>query len=219
MYDKRVKTRNNEVVVIKAYKKYKIITNLLDEKMYPTSLILDIYKYRWDAETFIKLIKKNFKFENMKEKRKDSYEKLYYCQLILVYISRMITYIKLESESKNKKLSTVINKKNNTKSHCNIRVNDSNIISGLYDNLLSHVINSSLTEEIINKFADCYVKIIKNETNRSFDRIAKTPFKKWYVKGYHNIYKYTKIVESMRNDTVESLNKNLKTLTKNIKLL
>ena len=71
-----------------------------------------MYKYRWDVETYIKLIKKNFKFETMKEDVLNSYKKLYYCELILVYILKMITHVFLKSKSKNKKaMSTVIRKK------------------------------------------------------------------------------------------------------------
>ena len=140
-YTKEIISKNNETVKIEKEIRYKIITNLLDEKMFPTSLILDIYKHRWNVEVFIKLIKKNFKFENVKEKHSDSYEKLYYCELILVYISRMIAYTKLVAEGKHKKISTLIKKRNNTDAHCDIRVNDTNIINGIYDILLSHIIN------------------------------------------------------------------------------
>ena len=35
-----------------------------------------------------------------------------------------------------------------------------------------------------------------------------------YVKKYHSIYKYTKIVEALINGDIESLNKNLKSKVK-----
>lgn len=46
-------------------------------------------------------------------------------------------------------------------------------------------------------------------------RNSKTPFTKWYIKGYSNLTKYAKI-DAIINDTVNKLNKNLKSIAKNI---
>jgi hypothetical protein len=43
------------------------------------------------------------------------------------------------------------------------------------------------------------------------------PYCKWYVKMYHKKYEYEKIVKAIINDTIESLNKNLKTKAEEIK--
>lgn len=85
------------------------------------------------------------------------------------------------------------------------------MIEGVFENLLTEIINGQLTKQIIEKFINCYCKIIKNENNRSFERISLQPFTKWYIKKYLNDYKYCKILEALHNNNYEELNKNLKT--------
>ena len=60
---------------------------------------------------------------------------------------------------------------------------------------------------------DNYIIVVKNELNRQFPRICKCPFKKWYVKFYHEVYKYDKICKGCNE-----LDKNLKLKTQNIKV-
>ena len=52
-----------------------------------------------------------------------------------------------------------------------------------------------------------------------FIRKSLLPFSKWYVKMYHSIYEYNKIIEAEENNKVNELNKNLKVKSKNIKLI
>ena len=49
---------------------------------------------------------------------------------------------------------------------------------------------------------------------RQFERKSIIPFIKWYVKMYHSMYKFKKIIDAFNNDTIESLNKNLKVVAK-----
>ena len=67
------------------------------------------------------------------------------------------------------------------------------IINGIYDKLLNDLINAELNVNIMENFIKSYVVIVKNAPNRHFSRKCKCPFKKWYVKMYHEIYKYDKI--------------------------
>ena len=60
------------------------------------------------------------------------------------------------------------------------------------------------------KFWKSYIKQIKNEVNRSFPRVSKTPFTKWYVKSRILISQYAKILEAIDTNTIDSLSKNLK---------
>jgi hypothetical protein len=46
------------------------------------------------------------------------------------------------------------------------------VIKGKFENLLIHIITGKLDIKIIEKFIDCYCKIIKNENNTSFERIS-----------------------------------------------
>ena len=55
-----------------------------------------------------------------------------------------------------------------------------------------------------------------NLKDRHFPRTSKKPFTKWYLKGYSDLTKYNKIIESIKIGTLSSLNKNLKVIAKNI---
>jgi len=45
------------------------------------------------------------------------------------------------------------------------------------------------------------------------------PFTKWYVMSYSDYYKYKKIIEALKNNDLDSLNKNLKLLALNIQII
>jgi hypothetical protein len=64
-----------------------------------------------------------------------------------------------------------------------------------------------------------YIIVIKNEIGRSYDRESRIPFTIWYVKKYHNTYKYRKIICSIKSNTLEELNKNLKSKSKKYTLI
>jgi len=73
--------------------------------------------------------------------------------------------------------------------------------------------------DIINIFMKTNIILVKNEINRSYDRESRIPFTKWYVKKYHGKYKYTKIINAIKDNTQEELNKNLKTKSKKYTLV
>ena len=178
-----------------------IVTNLLDKEIYNDAKILDLYKSRWDIEVFFKYIKNNYKFQHLKEKSQMKYRKMYLCELILTHIAKLIENY---YESKH----TIKNKKQNM----TYKVNYSNLINGIFDSILDNILNGTPNEEILDKFCKSYIKIVQNRKNRSFPRTSKTPFSKWYIKGYSNQTKYMKIIEAILNDKVHELNKNLKTI-------
>lgn len=60
------------------------------------------------------------------------------------------------------------------------------------------------------------IHIIKNETGRSFPRHSKTPFTKWYVKGYSVATQMKKIIDAIINKKINTLNKNLKVIANRI---
>ncbi len=93
------------------------------------------------------------------------------------------------------------------------------LIKGIYKELLYNIINDILTEEKLNSFIKSYIIIVKNETDREFPRFSKTPFTKWYVKGYSKNSEIVKILNAMDNDTVEQLNKNLKIIATKTKII
>lgn len=200
--------KKNKYETIICNNKYSIITNIKEE-IYTENKIFKIYEDRWNIEVFFKYLKKNFKLINLKEKKKKENDKTITSQLIIIYISKLLK--KYFIENNKVKLKTSINKKNNTISKCKIKINESLLIKGIFENILMEIINGQLTKQIIEKFINCYCKIIKNENNRSFERISLQPFTKWYVKKYLNDYKYCKILEALHNNNYEELNKNLKT--------
>ena len=183
-----------------------LVTNLNNK--YSNKIILDIYKSRWDVEVFFKHIKYNFKFQNLNEKNINQHKKMYFCELILMYIVRLIeNYYLKNNKNKNNKDSQYINK-----------INRSNLIKGIFNSLLYDIINNSVNNEKSYNSINRYIIINKNKIGRSFPRSSKTPFTKWYIKGYSEMTKYAKIVDAIKNNTVDKLNKNLKTLAKRIKI-
>lgn len=171
-----------------------MITNLLDTKKYSDDYIIAKYRSRWDIEVYFKLVKANFKFQNMREKDHNKYKKLYLCELIMVFIMKLI-------------------EKHITKNH---KINKSNILKGIFDSLLNNILHNKLNKNIIDRFIKSYVVFYTNDKNRSFPRISKTPFTKWYIKGYSEMTQFNKIINALKNKTTVKLNKNLKSLAKKI---
>ena len=200
--------KKNKYETIICNNKYSIITNIKEE-IYTENKIFKIYEDRWNIEVFFKYLKKNFKLINLKEKKKEDNDKTITCQLIIIYISQLLK--KYFIENNKVKLKKSINKKNNTITTCKIKINESLLIEGIFDNLLLEIIKGQLNKQLIENFINCYCKIIKNENNRSFERISLQPFTKWYIKKYLNDYKYCKILEALHNNDYKELNKNLKT--------
>jgi len=99
-----------------------------------------------------------------------------------------------------------------------LNINESNIIRGIFDNLLDYILESSLTVDILSNFIDSYCVTVNNESNRKFPRTCKCPFKKWYIKMYHEISKYTRINKNIKENTEDKLDKNLKFKSKNYEI-
>ena len=179
-----------------------IITNLLDEVNYADEKIMELYKSRWDIEVFFKYIKYNFKFQHIKENQYKKFQKMYLCELIITYIAKII-------EKDYMKKNNIITSKRNTK-----KINKSNLIKGIFNVIIYNILDNKLSCNEFNKFTKSYIKINSNIKDRSFPRTSKTPFTKWYIKGYSNQTKYMKIIDAIINKSVNSLNKNLKTIAK-----
>lgn len=178
-----------------------IVTNLPVNETYSDNNILTMYKSRWDIEVFFKYIKSVFKFQHTKEIDDKNVRKRLLCELSLVYLCKIIEkyYIGTNDMKNNKK------------------INKTNLMNGIYSSLLMEIYNKKLTTRKLNKFCSDFIKIIDVKPDRHFPRTSKTPFTKWYVKGYSNQVKYMNIVDALLNDTVDKLNKNLKTIARKIK--
>jgi hypothetical protein len=211
---KNRKTNKFENIDVKEQSDCILVTNL--SKQFSDNEILEKYKSRWSVEIFFKRIKNGFKSQHLNEKSVNRYEKLYVCELILIYIAEIIKISYLKELKINTKVKTKRNKKNGKIVDCTVKINEENLMKGICNELLKYIISGKLTMEIINKFCKSYIKIIKNETDRHFERISKTPFTKWYLKGYSQMSQMTKIITAIINKTLNKLNKNLKLKAKKI---
>jgi hypothetical protein len=184
-----------------------LITNLLNENEYSDNRVLEMYKSRWDIEVFFKYIKSNFKFRHIKECTPDKYKKMYICELIIIYIAKIIEkYYNQKFPFKNK----------NGKKNITYSINKSNLINGIFDSLIGDILNNKLTDYSLDKFCKSYVKIVQNKNDRTFPRTSNTPFTKWYVKSYSNHTKYLKIIKCIMKNEIDKLNKNSKTIAMKI---
>ena len=212
------KDKNNLDTKLKETLECNIITNLsLNE--YKDDEIKNIYLSRWDIEVFFKFIKYNFKFSRLDEHNKintkDEYIKMYYSMLIIIYISMMIDKInndyikKTESESKSK---------SKTKNKYNKKTNKSLLLNGVYL-ILEKIINSNLETNDLLNINKNFIKRVNIIINVSNERKSKTPHTKWYVQGYAEHYRNIKIIDSLKENKVNELNKNLKIIAKNTKII
>jgi hypothetical protein len=195
-----------------------LITNLMDSELYTDSIILDIYKQRWNIEIYFKLLKKNFKFNNLVEKNENNQRKMYISEMIITYIMKLFefNYRKVIEKPTN----TIKKYNKNTKTYTNViasvKINETLFIEGLFDDILYELIHGTLNYDYYIKFCKAYFKIDKRELNRKYPRISKSPYKKWHLKGLSELNNLLKIAKAIQEDTIDDLNSALKTIAKNI---
>lgn len=185
-------------VILEYSNEYTLITNLKNDD-YKDEEIKELYKKRWSIEIFFKLLKKNFKFEKLieynKQKDNEPYKKLYICNLIIIYLSDII-----------EKIANLNKKEKFLKTN---KPNKSNIIKGIFK-IIDLIIKGKLTTKIIDNLCYSYIKYTKIKRGINNERISKTPFTKWYIKGYHNKSYDNLIVDALFKEDEVLLNKNLK---------
>jgi hypothetical protein len=211
------KDKDNNIVKLKETIKCHLVTNLLETK-FSNDLVKKIYLMRWDVEVFFKFIKYNFNFACLREHTKNTieqYKKKYLIILINVHLMRLIEYV---YDKYNKKKKQIIKKKNTNKHEYNIKHNESLMIHGL-KKIINIIIKSKLKKDDLIHYCKNYIENTNTIKNISNPRISKTPFTKWYVMSYSDYYKYKKIIEALKNNDLESLNKNLKLLALNIQII
>jgi hypothetical protein len=194
IHDSRGKnSANNKKYVIDMTENCNLITNLVNHISYSDDKILEIYKSRWDIEVFFKYLKNNFNFQQMKEKDKDdSYEKNYLCALIVAYITKILVKVYYGNSN-------------------NVKINESNLVRGVYCDMLYDLLKGTFDNAKCKRFCNSYIKKIYNKKGRSFPRTAKKPFTKWYVKGYSIHSQMVRIINAILEGLVDKLPKNLKT--------
>jgi len=213
---KKFLNKNKKEEIIECKNKYTLITNISDKIKFDDIKIKEIYNDRWKIEEYFKYIKNNFNISYLKEKKITNNKKLIYCNLIITYFSSILEKMYMKSKTINKIKKC---RKNKDSKECTVVLNKSNLVKGIYGSILKKLIEGKLNMDIINIFMKTNIILVKNEINRSYDRESRIPFTKWYVKKYHGKYKYTKIINAIKDNTQEELNKNLKTKSKKYTLV
>lgn len=173
---------------------YKFISNIDDVSK---ETISELYKYRWDIETYFKFIKNNFKIQHTKENKSINVKKIFICSLILTKIMKIINHI-----TKNKK------------------INNTHFMTGMSERLfLEKMIKGNLDIAFMDKFNKNYIKKDYNKQNRHFPRISNIPFSKWYVKKFSVDAEINKILEAIMCNKVNDLDKNKKLKASKIKII
>ena len=216
------KDKNNINTKLKEKLECNIVTNLcLNE--YNNEDIKNIYLSRWDIEVFFKFIKYNFKFSRLDEHNnkntKNEYIKMYYSMLIIIYISMMVNKINNDYIKKTEpKLKLKSKSKLKTKNKYNKKTNKSLLLNGVYL-ILEKIINNKLeTNDLININKN-FIKKVNIIIDISNERKSKTPHSKWYIQGYAEHYRNIKIIDALKENKIDELNKNLKIIAKNTKIV
>lgn len=187
-----------------------LITNL--SKHFNNESILNFYRLRWKVETYFKLVKHNFNFEHLTNKETISIKKQFYCINIICQICKIFNlYLsKTKKEQNEDILDDFI-----------IKCNETKLIRFIKNVFLINIIkeNEQITYKKFTKDIKSYTSVIKYKKNQSNPRECKTPFMKWYIKAYSNQSEIVKILKAIEDNTLDKLNKNLKTKAKKIKIL
>jgi hypothetical protein len=121
--------------------------------------------------------------------------------------------------TKNNNVKTKMNKIVNDKcKECLIKVNKSSMIACVYFNIKS-ILKGELSEKIIRNTIDSYFTLYKVDPKIKNKRVCKTPFKKWYIKGYTHKSDLNKVVYKILGILNEELNKNLEMVYKKSKII
>lgn len=192
-YKRNVKKTNKMTLTIRD--NCHLITNLLDEELYDDATCLKLYKSRWDIEVFFRFIKHTYKFSKLTEKKKNAKLKSYFCILAIEMVIKIIIKKYLLSQQK-------------TMTNC--KFNHSNIVKGITDFFLMDLISGNVSHDDFLRFCKSYIHFVKIKNDRKYPHISKMPFSKWYVKQYSDNANLIKIVNAIKNNCLDKLNKNEK---------
>jgi|688.fasta_scaffold190499_1 hypothetical protein len=177
--------------------------------------IENLYHARWTIEIFFKFNKKNTKLALFKEKNKEEHKKNKICISIMNIIIKFLLHFYVTNimiKKKSKKKENIITQIKKLKF-----LNYSLFLQGVYENILIDLICGKLKKKQLIHFLNCYVSVFQNKENRKFPRVSLLPFSKWYVKKYHKSYNWSKIINAIKTNTIDELNKNLKSKANKIK--
>lgn len=121
---------------------------------------------------------------------------------------------------KNNNITTANEQKDNSSNKtikCIIKTNKSLLIKAVF-NLLNPICNAKLNEFTLKNELDMNVQLSKVDPTINNKRICKTPFKKWYIKGYINKTDLVKMLE-YKLTFRDKINNNLKSKSKMMNII
>jgi hypothetical protein len=122
---------------------------------------------------------------------------------------------KYSDKSKNKKDAN--SKKN--KNIYEFKTNKTLLLKGVKEHLLKCAIKGLLNKNLILDLSLCYIVKLSSILNVYKPRESRRPHTKWYVQAYASKYRFIEIIEALKTKDKTSLNKNLKVMLNNFKLL
>src|SRR5438105_2611436 len=149
---------------------YYLATNIFDETM-TIKTFADLYHDRWDEEEHFKVGKKCMKLGHFFEK---SYVSLEKCLQSQIFMHSLVSIMEQEYRKVNKIEHTLV-------------LNKPALLKGLYAELLIDFFfdEKKVTEIYLANFLKIYMQFNKKcKEGQHNPRKAKTPFSKWYTKGY-----------------------------------
>lgn len=149
--------------------KYYLITNLLDEKEYTHSILVQLYHKRWRIEEFFKSLKGTTNFDHMKEKNKEALMKNIYGQLIICRLRDLIKYVYGQDKCPGNQI-----------------FNNVTLTNGLYNNFIYNFFNGKLSRRKVRQFTTIHITFVTTNVGKHVPRLSSIPFSKWYIKGFYN---------------------------------
>jgi hypothetical protein len=196
---KRKKQKKTLTVKFVENKTINLITNL--PKNYDNKQIKNIYKHRWEIETFYQVIKNNFNISVSKTRTNKEMEICNECCLTMMYIMKAIKNNKLETCNKKPKEDHKLN------------INETRIFENFKEELLENlIIKKSITIQYLKDFQKKYCLVHNQKNDRHYRRESKTPHTKWHFKKNSDQSEEKLVLESMHFNTVNKLDKNKKLL-------
>lgn len=175
--NKKIKRGNKEGIQIRLIKyfindnMYVLGTTLLDRHVYTIDLLKDAYKNRWGIEEYLKITNHNLSLKESNAKTLNTFMQELYAKMIIICISKIISYISTHFSSVPLALNEHIHF-----DACLGTVTDKILKSLLY--------KSANDDEVINKL-ERTVQIMRTtvtiyKPDRHFSRCAVRTNKKWY---------------------------------------
>jgi len=121
-------------------------------------------------------------------------------------------YLKNKNKNTRRKIKTTDQNR-----ECFNKINKKMLSTGVFK-LLFYIVKAQLKKENITDILELYILNVKTEMNIYKKRRSKTPFTKWYIKGYYNKSDFNKIADYILGFT-KNINKNLKCTSKKYKII